>query len=687
MLRPFILVGVGGSGGKTLRVVREDLLRLLKQTGKWERDDLPAGWQFLHIDVPTHADGDEVDLPDQLPDAQYKGMVAPGIGYSNIDEAILQRVNEKSRDVFGTWRPDPIMVHTNPATGAGQFRAIGRMITISGLRQINEAVQKARAAITGTSVVGEMQEVTRLLGGEPKPSLLDPTVIVVSSIAGGTGAGAVVDICNVIRALPDKWANEIVGVLYAPDVFDYLADTKRLGVRANSLASISELLNGYWNTNRPSAAQQALFGAYGVTLTNGRSGPRYPFLVGAKNEHVTYKSQNDVYRAMGRSLAAWVASEKLQDSFGAYLAGNWESTNIGIPDVLPLHPHGTATPFSAIGSARVSLGRDRFAVYAAQHLARTVVNRMLDEHETHRRAGDDRTSRQIITDQARVEYAGFQEQTGLAEGDIITTLRAASLKARGNELRAKLIKDIGQQLAVSGTKRKAGLRVSAISQQVLATLQNHEQDILNELRVETQNQARHWSAEIQTRVMNLVARRIGLSGGPVTEAVLNLLIEELRNAATNLTRAAYTSRGHSDTVRSQIAAVLGDGKAVLTSTTDPIINRAIENAIHTVGHAYEAELHDLVSQLLPDLIAGFLEPLRDAVLQAHERLAIGAKQTNSLVSSWPEDRAVLDRLLPAPNEFLLEEPEAYPDILSEQLQRTINPPPGVSARREAEFHW
>lgn len=76
MLRPFLLIGVGGSGGKTLRVVRDDLTRRLAQAG-WE-GDLPQAWQFVHIDVPTHADGDDRDLPAQLRSATTRASSRAG---------------------------------------------------------------------------------------------------------------------------------------------------------------------------------------------------------------------------------------------------------------------------------------------------------------------------------------------------------------------------------------------------------------------------------------------------------------------------------------------------------------------------------------------------------------------------------------------------------------------------------
>ena len=352
MLRPFLLVGVGGSGGKTLRVLHDDLLRRLYQAG-WT-GGMPRAWQFVHVDVPTVADGNDPDLPGQLPARDYQGLVAAGIDYRTIDTAMSNAAGSHSADALGGWRPDPNRVGVPASKGAGQFRALGRVITIAGLGQIRTALQKAQRELTGAEVVGELQAVTRQLGGTVEGPIHEPTVIVVSSIAGGTGSGATIDVCDAVRALGDKWADEIIGLLYAPDVFDYLPAEARQGVRPNSLAAVSELLSGYWNSDGPSDGTTELFSKYGVQLGAARRlGPRYPFLVGARNENVTYKTQNDIYRAMGRSLSSWVASEVLQDRLSAYTLTQWASTAQSVPDNLPLHIQGGETPFVALGSARV----------------------------------------------------------------------------------------------------------------------------------------------------------------------------------------------------------------------------------------------------------------------------------------------------------------------------------------------
>lgn len=53
-MRRMMLVGLGGSGGKTLGFLMDELRFRLGDS--WTRDTLPECWQFVHIDVPSVAD-------------------------------------------------------------------------------------------------------------------------------------------------------------------------------------------------------------------------------------------------------------------------------------------------------------------------------------------------------------------------------------------------------------------------------------------------------------------------------------------------------------------------------------------------------------------------------------------------------------------------------------------------------
>jgi hypothetical protein len=150
MLRPFLLVGVGGSGGKTLRVIRDSIEAKLSSHG-WSVEDrgFPKAWQFLQIDVASAPDGDDPDLPPQLPTSDFLGMVSSGLTYSAMDGALAQRLPfEQQMDSLGGWRPNPNKVQVAITRGAGQYRALGRMITLNRLDKIKQRVDRAVDALT-----------------------------------------------------------------------------------------------------------------------------------------------------------------------------------------------------------------------------------------------------------------------------------------------------------------------------------------------------------------------------------------------------------------------------------------------------------------------------------------------------------------------------------------------------------
>ena len=98
MLRPFLIIGVGGSGGKTLRAVRSALDMKLRLSG-WNHG-LPAAWQFLHFDTPLAQDGKEFPAP-FLPQDSYVGLSAAHGSYSNVATAIEAQVGTALARIAG----------------------------------------------------------------------------------------------------------------------------------------------------------------------------------------------------------------------------------------------------------------------------------------------------------------------------------------------------------------------------------------------------------------------------------------------------------------------------------------------------------------------------------------------------------------------------------------------------------
>lgn len=686
MLSPFLLVGVGGSGGKTLRVVRDNLARRLDQAG-WG-GAFPKAWQFVHIDVPTTADGNDPDLPEQLPESDYQGMVGSGLNYRTIDSALIQDLGEHSKDAVGGWRPDPNRVLVPVAKGAGQFRALGRVITIAGLEQIKDALNRAKRELTGAEVTGELQRVSELLGGGKSTTPPPPSVIVISSIAGGTGSGAFIDVCDAIRAMGDEWATHSVGILYAPDVFDYLPEPLRRGVRPNSLAALSELLNGFWNDNGPSEGTSRLFAKYGIQFgSEARLGPRFPFLVGARNEYVTYKTQNDIYLAMGRSIASWVSSAALQDQMTAYTQANFPNNALGVPDKLPLHARGTETPFVAMGSARVGLGRDRFQEYSAQHLARTVVERFLHEHESRRVRGDERTEKQLVKDVADDVFGGFLAASGLNErgeehNQIIDSLQSPSLRA---DLKAVYTETLAKMRDAIPEK---GARADHVRRQLRSLINDRHSSFQSQQLAARAAKAKEWIATIQSDLPNLAASYIAKVGAPVTVELLRRVNTEIKQVRDELGQEASHRRRWASDLDQEVRAALDDQDAAVILKTTDRLDEAVKRAVRTYEFEQEAEVRELAAELIPDLAANVIDPLIEAISDAISSLSneVNEKKAgrSSQFAHWPIDDTVPERLRPAPNEFLLEAPDDYFTLLRDLIRRTVGDEVGADARIHAE---
>jgi hypothetical protein len=208
-------------------------------------------------------------------------------------------------------------------------------------------------------------------------------VIVVSSIAGGSGAGMFIDVAEAVKsaASGQPWADRIFGVLYAPDVFAEINNMD--AIAPNALAAISETMSGYWNNN-PTESTAALYKSQGVLTANTveyRMGPAFNYIVGRKNGLVDFMTQSGVYRATATSLASWMTDDKIQDSLSAYAVANFSSKAVPLTDNSGLkRSNQDAPPFSSLGFARVSLGMERFFEYSAERMAKEALETIMNKH-------------------------------------------------------------------------------------------------------------------------------------------------------------------------------------------------------------------------------------------------------------------------------------------------------------------
>ena len=110
MFRPMLIIGVGGSGGKTLRSMKQAIERRL-ETARYQ-GGIPSCWQFLQID--TTYDGQEFPPPMLDPYEEFKSVIADGDDYQNIKNKLVSRATrpEQQRMMAG-WGIDQCQVEVS----------------------------------------------------------------------------------------------------------------------------------------------------------------------------------------------------------------------------------------------------------------------------------------------------------------------------------------------------------------------------------------------------------------------------------------------------------------------------------------------------------------------------------------------------------------------------------------------
>ena len=673
MLQKFLFIGVGGSGGKTLRIVYDDLRRLLVRNGY--RGPFPEAWQFVQIDVPIEPDGNTPKLPPQLPSGRYVGLAPAGASYSSVD-ALLMSKGEGIRRHTAGWRPDASAVMIDPAVGAGQYRAVGRIVASASMKAIVEQLRTAINRLEDVETEAQFATAIAKLGISSSSKNLDPMPVIVSSIAGGSGSGVFLDVCDALRMINSSWGDKSVGVLYTPDVFDELGPAAKAGVQPNALAAVTEVLSGYWNNewnqtnDGKSTPEFPVLESAGVALNRiERRGPRYPILVGRSNGKVAFASQIDVYRVVAKQLVNWVTSPAVQSQASEGVIGNWgmKAESFVKHDRLPI-AGGRLGAFSSMGFATVSLGRDVFATYASERLARGAAERILRGHWTPE-VPDKKTPDAACAERADGLWWTFLEECGLNErtreaNQIVDAVRQPEWTQPLTELKTSVLKSVTE-----GVTQIPG---ASLVEMIQTEQRKREKAALEAMRLLDQNGAQHWIASIQPKVTAATTTLIGRHGAPVAVEVLTRVITELNEITQDLQRDSDSFRNQSLSIPEKLRQkVLSFGAVFLTS--NPEVNDNIKLSCDQTYLEAQAQLHTLCSKMVADFTANFMIPLRNAIENGRESLIGDEADTPShpsVVKVWVE-REVRESMKPAQNEVFLEKVETYPETFLQKVAATI----------------
>ncbi|MEP6559463.1 MAG: tubulin-like doman-containing protein [Nakamurella sp.] len=691
------VVGLGGSGGKTLQFLMDQLSTELRVRG-WDREKLPRCWQFVHVDVPAQPDGVGDGLPPTVRQqgGRYLAVTTPNDRYQQLDAGLEQALAQPSvnqlRQLVG-WRPDASKVTTPIVLGAGQYRAVGRLATLARTREIYEGLRESAQQLNSSGANQDFAELLRVMGQRPAAPQ-GTMVLVVSSLAGGTGASMTLDVCNLLRgvqqSLPDFPGGESIAYLYTPDVFGKLDESARSGVNANALGTIAELMSARAAAQKRWTMQEWNVYRVGQAPSTPGRGPKAVFPVGATNG-ISGALFGDgrsitIYRGFSRALAAMLLSEAQQTQIMSYVVANFGNTD-ALPDnsELAWAPAGgrDALGFGAIGFASIGLGRDRYAEYVSQRLARQAVERLLRAHHDVSVKQNQRTEMEARDQYAADGYPILLEWAGLPPApprDELAALRGWVNDVWPEPQQAVLVDDVLGRLMTESAPPGVRQKSARFAQQLGAGIPRYYRQLSVDADGFTrQAAAARWVQAIQGRIEAAILRSASRWGLPVTRKIVERLEAELKLWAGWL-RARSLPASTADQVTNDVLTpfyatdgTIDSGHALLTEARAALRSR-FADLVRRTGAGVVSDLVDgLTTDVIRPLAAGLADVER-ALVAAEDARAVEASTSSvrtTVVQAWPQGDLVPSRFATATNEVLLEDIESYPDRFRAHLHDTF----------------
>ena len=697
-----LIVGLGGSGGKTLSFLMDELKVRLGDS--WD-GKLPAAWKFVHIDVPAVADGVGTNLASPVAElgGTYVGIAGKNSSYSNFDTTAmssLRNQNPPALDLAARWRPDPRKGDAVAVSGgAGAFRALGRIVTLAGASNIYQTLKAAVDDLSSINSNNDLKTVARQVGDSGDSEDGKPLVFLVSSLAGGSGASMVLDVADMLRGLSNDSFDGMhsAAFLYTADVF------ASLGISSGgpgSLSTISELISAMnrqgegWNSKEWEALGVSTAAVPGPLVT-GR-GPHMIFPVGAKSQGTPFgDSPEDVYRGFARMLAPLFIDKHIQNDFNAYMLVNGPAAILAAGDSTglakdPISGKINAAHFSAWGSAVLTMGRDRYSEYAAQRIAREAVRTLVHGFEDQDFLDKKINLQQAVQRYVDSMYSSFLDTAKLTSiafdktADSIklldtvvpSALRQSFSNAKASELGAEFTGKSGAVTAVSlGNFFKRNLEI-----------------VKGESSTEGLRAISDWSHDVQRGIEDAFLHVAAQKGIRVAVGCLKKLTSDLNAIQLDLdakvTQAPKT-----------LEASLQKGlQSIAKQNNNPIQQGGAIAVQFQTTYAEElkrlvfVEAAKLLSPVLADLITSFVNPLVESADQALEGLDSELrKNVNSVVTAayrqapvalWPkQDDAVPAHFQPAVNEVLIDGVTQFPAFFNAHVSQAVAP---VASSQTAE---
>ena len=679
-IAPVIIIGCGGSGGKVVlnlkRRIGDELLRRGWTGG------IPSAWQFRWIDVPTVQER-YPEFGPPLAAREYLAL-APSDHYSDIDEQLCQSAGPNLGRLAG-WRPTPSL--TLPVSkGAGQMRAVGRAVALTRPLAIADSVHSAVEAVHGGTA--ELDNLARFLSGSDADAAVaaepqTPIVFVVSSLAGGTGSGIYLDVCDIVRkGFPDL-TNSVLAVLFTAEVFKGVKLDG--GMAPNTVAALAELGAGALSGGQTT---EPLLGPIGTQNVEGHGGPNATFVVGLSplGNGPALKNATDCYRAVTETLVATMMNAKFAGDFAAHQLANfynanraneretrWSMLNQNLGNGL----YPSCGYVSSFGSARLSVGSARFGEWAVDRMSRAAIEYLTNGWRERGLELLDPAERDTASDQQIVDYLVkrdrnvFIEACGLWEEDepdgvvkhdqVLDGILGQSDLGR---LRDEFRNSLSTELAGAGDGNSR--QWAELIQQLVA---NRGESFRSMVERQVLNGRDQYAEQLVDKVSAATSKWLAEFGLPVTQGLVGELIDQCTAAVDQLGRQASDAR--TESTRDVAAYVQGElsniGKNKVAAGSEFVARALNQGLAPVVWDAARIRL-GVALDLLQMVRTRVLDPLRAELKRVGNELE--HPDNKKLIQEWPSGSDIASLYRPPSSEFCLMGVEEWNDQYHGLLSRS-----------------
>lgn len=505
-IRPTLFLGLGGTGKEVLLRVRRKFYERLGVLG------LPCT-AYLWLDTDTRdclASGEKIDESFSAVVFQPQEQIELLSGSVKEDLSQIFTSRDPWRHIH-RWLPSEVQRFGNEISdGAGGVRTVGRLTYFHHFAdKINPMLSELLDGVRTHDKINRTKTFFQERGLGSVEILDSATqVVLVSSLAGGTGCGTFLDASFHLRNLAQKSGakiERIIGMLFMPNIF-YANTANEVALRsfANAYAALKEL---EYYTLRLGNTEEDLSLDFEVEWERDKEqsvqGPPFAisYILEMKNEGaipMEPKHRPEVFDVVAESLFLdfmpgpfSTAKRSHYSNVAQNLAGT-SGTNIAFEDVVL--PQAFARRYASCGMSKIEIPVDQVKTACACHLAYAIAAYI------NRDSGDPRIGENVRGDMARLELdaSGFAKQFGSEWKDKIRNGLGAVIPKSGlptldkvEELE-KQIKDSEVSLidAEGADPVRWGSAVQMVRNQTGAVTQRVNENLLRWIRDTLENDTR-----------------------------------------------------------------------------------------------------------------------------------------------------------------------------------------------------